>query len=111
MTGLRSYPDMEDEERRRFVSIVLDLALAYQRALALFESGTLDQETFRAYRDQFAKIVSTPGGAGFWKDFRTDFPDHVIASVEARIDVGGLSDFLDHAYSVEKSRSDDLAGL
>jgi hypothetical protein len=52
---------MEDEKRQRFISIALDLALAYQRALALFESGSLDQETFRAYGDQFAMIVTTPG--------------------------------------------------
>jgi hypothetical protein len=94
LEGLRSYPDLELLTRQRFYNLITDLALHFQSAVALFESGTLDETTFRAYRDHFASVLSTPGGAAFWNQARSGYPSHVAESVEERLGSGSLPDIL-----------------
>ena len=92
--GHRSYPELSQPDRMRFAILLSDQALHFQGALALHESGSLDDETFRAYRDYFAASMSTPGGANFWVQSRGNLPAYVVESVEARIAEGGLRDIL-----------------
>jgi hypothetical protein len=92
--GIRSYPEIDRADRSRFSNVLLDLALHFQGALALYESGSLDDGTFRAYRDHFAAVLSTPGGAAYWAHSQNSFPDHVVASVRERLDAGDLPDLL-----------------
>jgi hypothetical protein len=94
--GHRSYPDLSQPDRMRFAVLLTDQALHFQGALALHESGTLDDETFRAYRDHFAASMSTPGGSAFWSANRSSMPSDVVDSIEARINEGGLRDILDN---------------
>lgn len=97
IAGHRSFPDLPQPDRMRFATLLSDQALHFQGALALHDSGALDDETFRAYRDHFAAAMSTPGGARFWATNRDAYPSHVVASVESRIAEGGLADLLDSA--------------
>jgi hypothetical protein len=78
----------------RFAMLLTDQALHFQGALALHEAGTLDDETFRAYRDHFAGSMSTPGGAAFCEAARLTYPAHVVKSIEERIAKGELPDVL-----------------
>ena len=57
---------------------------------SLHESGSLDDETFRAYRDYAAALLSTPGGGAFWSHARITYPSHVVALLQQRIDEGNL---------------------
>jgi hypothetical protein len=93
--GHRSFPDLPQPDRMRFAVLLTDHALHFQGALALHESGALDDETFRAYRDHFAASMMTPGGSRFWSAARSSYPRHVVDSAEQRIAEGGLSDLID----------------
>jgi hypothetical protein len=94
LEGLRSYPAVDQETRHRFYNLISDLALHFQSAVALFESGGLDEDTFRAYRDHFASVLSTPGGIAIWDQISANYPGHVIASVEERLESGSVPDML-----------------
>ena len=95
LDGLRRYPDLEQPGRIKFVSYIADHGLHFQGAFALYESGTLEAETYRAYLDFFAGHVSTPGGAAFWSEYRSIFPPRMSAAVDARLAAGGLPNFLE----------------
>ena len=88
--GISSYPRLEEPDRTRFASLLIDQILHFQGALALHESGSLDDETFRAYRDYAAALLSTPGGAAFWSHARITYPRHMVESLEERIQQGDL---------------------
>ncbi len=92
--GLTSYPNLEQPDRARFGALITDQILHFQGALALHDSGSLDDETFRAYRDYFAGLLATPGGTAYWSDNRSGYPGHMVASVEQRLAEGGLPDLL-----------------
>jgi len=94
LEGLRSYPALDLLTRQRFYNLITDLALHFQSAVALFESRSLDEATFRAYRDHFASLLATPGGAAFWEQVRLTYPRHVVASVEERLESGSVPDAL-----------------
>jgi hypothetical protein len=66
--GVRKYPDMPFEERSLFGNMLTDHALFFQGAFALYESGQLEEETYRAYLDWFACNVATPGGVAWWEE-------------------------------------------
>jgi hypothetical protein len=87
---LTSYPELEPPDQMRFVSLLVDQMLHFQGALALHESGSLDDETFRAYRDFAAALLSTPGGAAFWSRGKKGYPSHMVASLDERIDQGNV---------------------
>ena len=92
--GLRSFPNQEEPDRSRFAALLVDQILHFQGALALHESGSLDDETFRAYRDHCAALLSTPGGAAFWSYAHSGYPSHMVASIQQRLDQGSLPDLL-----------------
>lgn len=60
--GLRSFPDMPEEDRSAFGILLGDLALFMQSAFALHEAGTLEEETYQAYLTFFVSHIATPGG-------------------------------------------------
>ncbi len=90
--GLRSATDLEESDRAQFFALFLDQVLHFQGAQASHASGSLDDETFNAYRDHFAGILASPGGAVFWSQARVSYPSHMVASVEERLARGSLPD-------------------
>ncbi len=92
--GLRSFPNQEEPGRSRFVALLVDQILHFQAALALHESASLDDETFRAYRDHCAALLATPGGEAFWTQAHNAYPSHMVASLQHRIAQGDLPDLL-----------------
>jgi hypothetical protein len=98
--GLRSFPNQDEPDRSRFVALLVDQILHFQAALALHESRSLDDETFRAYRDHCAALLSTPGGAAFWTQAHASYPSHMVASLQHRIAQGDLPALLS-VFSME----------
>jgi len=94
--GLRGYPDVDNAVARAFFNLMLDHVVFFQATLALFESGSLDEETFSAFRDHLAAQLATPGGAAFWEHTKSGLPSHVVRSLDERISKSDLPDFLDH---------------
>ena len=91
--GLRKYPDMPFKQLGRFTTIITDHALFLQGALALYESGQLEKETFEAYLKFFACHIVTPGGAAWWEGIgRPFFVGGMVGVVDRRLAQGGLPD-------------------
>ena len=91
--GLRSLEGLPFEERSLFGTITNDEALFFQGAFALYESGQLEETTYRAYLDWFASIMATPGGAVWWETIgRPIYVPGMVAAVEERLAAGGLHD-------------------
>ena len=67
--------------------------LFFQGAFALYESGQLEESTYRAYLDWFASIIATPGGAIWWETVgRPIWAPGMVTAVDERLAVGGLQD-------------------
>jgi hypothetical protein len=95
LDGLRRYPELEQPGRLKFVAFIADHGLHFQGAFALYESGALEAETYRAYLDFFAGFLATPGGAAFWSEYRSIFPPRMSEAVDDRLAAGGLPNILE----------------
>jgi hypothetical protein len=94
--GLRSFGDLPFADRHVFSTLIVDEALFFQGAFALYESGQLDDSTYQAYLAWFAAIVATPGGRLWWEEIaRPIFTPGMIQAVDARLAAGGLVDILE----------------
>ncbi len=91
--GLSSVSDLPFEDRNLFVVVVNDEALFFQGAFALYESGQLEESTYKAYLDWFASVVATPGGTVWWEEVgRPIFAPAMVHAVAQRLEAGGLLD-------------------
>ena len=91
--GLSTFPDMVYEERSLFAAYVVDQALFFQSVFSLYESGQLEESTYRAYLNWFASILVTPGGNVWWqKSGRPIFEESMVAAIDKRLSTGGLPD-------------------
>ena len=91
--GVREYPDMPFNERSRFGFMFTDHALFFQGVFALYESGQLEEATYRGYLDWFACNVATPGGAAWWEEIgRPFYVPRMVEAVDERLTEGGLPD-------------------
>jgi len=91
--GLREYPDMPFKERSLFGSMLTDHALFFQGAFALYESGQLEEGTYKAYLDWFACNLATPGGGAWWDEIGRPFLfKRPVEAVDARLTEGRLPD-------------------
>ena len=91
--GLTSFPKLPFEERNLFGTVMIDEALFFQGAFAIYESGQLEASTYSAYLDWFASIVATPGGGAWWEATgRPVFASGMVAAVDQRLAAGGLHD-------------------
>ena len=88
--GLRKFPDLPQPSRLQFAAYMNDHALHFQGAFALYESGALDEETYRAYLDYFAAHLATPGGSAYWSETRSLYPSHMAAALDERLSAGSL---------------------
>jgi hypothetical protein len=67
-----------------------DHVLHFQGAFALYESGALEEETYRAYLDYVAAHLAAPGGSAYWSETRALYPAHMVAELEKRLSAGAL---------------------
>jgi hypothetical protein len=95
LDGLYRYPDLQQPDRMKFGTYIVDHGLHFQAAFALYESGSLEEETYRAYLDLFAAALVTPGGAALWSEVRSLFPSRMSTEVDARVESGGLPNLLE----------------
>jgi hypothetical protein len=93
--GLRKYPDLPQPDRLQFATYMNDHAQHFQGASALYESGTLDEEIYRAYLDYFAAHLATPGGSAYWSETRGLYPSQMAAAVDERLSAGSLPTLLE----------------
>ncbi len=91
--GLASFPDQPFTDRHLFSTVIIDEALFFQGAFALYESGQLDESTYRAYLDWFTSLVATPGGSVWWETTgRPIYTPGMVVAVDERLAAGGLHD-------------------
>lgn len=91
--GLSSVSELPFEDRAIFGTVVNDEALFFQGAFALYESGQLEESTYKAYLDWFSSIVATPGGTVWWEEIgRPIFAPGMVAAVHQRLGAGDLHD-------------------
>lgn len=89
--GLRSFPDLPFADCHRFSTVLIDEALFFQGAYAMYASGQLDAITYESYLDWFASVVATPGGKVWWETTgRPVFTSDMVATVDERLAKGGL---------------------
>jgi hypothetical protein len=86
---------MPPDRRRVFAAFAQDHALTFQGAFALYESGQLEEDTYRAYLDWFAANLSTPGGRTWWETWgRPFYVRRMVEAVDARLSRNDLPDIL-----------------
>lgn len=91
--GLTSFPELPFEERNLFGTLMIDEALFFQGAFALYESGQLEEPTYAAYLDWFSSVADTPGGRVWWETTgRPIFVPGMVSAVDRRLATGGLHD-------------------
>ena len=93
-SGVLLYPDMADAERVRFSALMNDHALFFQGAYAIYEAGTLEEETYLAYLQYFAMWVCTPGGRNWWAEISPLYTQRMVTAVNEHISHGGVPDLL-----------------
>ncbi len=86
--GLQAYPEIDAEAHAQFRSVMHDLALFMQGAFAMWESGALEDETYRAYLDFFVSHLGTVGGAAWWDTARPIYMSRMVASFDDRLRQG-----------------------
>lgn len=93
--GLRSFPDLAFDERTSFNGIMNEHTLFFQGAFALHESGQLEEQTYKAYREWVAMQLATPGGRAWWEMARPFYAPGSVEALDARVEQGGLADVLE----------------
>jgi hypothetical protein len=93
--GLRKYPDLPQPGRLQFATYMNDHVQHFQGAFALYESGALEGEIYRAYLDYFAAHLATPGGSAYWSETRGLYNSHLVAAIDERLSAGGLPTLLE----------------
>jgi hypothetical protein len=88
--GLRKYPDLPQPSRLQFASYMNDHVLHFQGAFALYESGALDEETYRAYLDYVVAHLAAAGGSAYWSETRALYPSRMVAALDERLSAGDL---------------------
>ena len=96
VVGLSAYPDISFEERSIFSILMGEQATALQGAVALYEAGSLQEETYAANLDWVASLLTTPGGARWWADWGPAQPGSVVRAIDERLARGGLVDPREH---------------
>ena len=94
LQGLRVYPDIPFDERSTFGNLIVDHAVFFQGAFALYEEGQLDRQTYEDYLTWFACQVATPGGSACWKETSPFLVKGAAAAVNERLGRGDLPDVL-----------------
>jgi len=91
--GLTSFPDLPFEDRNLFGTIMIDEALFFQGAFAIYESGQLEEPTYTAYLRWFTSLVATPGGRAWWETTgRLVWAPGMVAAVDRCLSAGDLHD-------------------
>ena len=90
--GLQCYPDLPVDEDGTFRGHMWDAMHFFQSALALYESGTLDEEAYARYESFIAAMFATPGGHRFWQEAKHFLPGRQVQALDARITGGQLPD-------------------
>jgi hypothetical protein len=93
--GLRQYPQQDFESKNRFATLVHDLLLTFQSMQALYESKSLESETYEGYRTFVTAVIATPGGTAFWHEWKDTYTPKMVASINIRTDEGTLPDLLE----------------
>ena len=93
-SGVLLYPDMKDAERAKFSALMNDHALFFQGAYALYEAGTLEEETYQVYLQYFSMWVCTPGGRNWWAEISPLYMQRMVSVVNEHISQGGVPDLL-----------------
>jgi hypothetical protein len=90
--GINSYPEIPFETRSKFASQIHDLLLFFQSAFALYESGTLEDQTYDGYLSFVAAVVDTPGGRALWREWASVYTSGMVRALDSRISEGSLPD-------------------
>ena len=94
-TGLVRYPAMDFDTRATFCIQMHDLLLFYQSAHALFESGTLEEDTHNRYLTWVAAVMLTPGAGEFWREWMPSYNESMTSAVRERMLAGDLPEVTD----------------
>lgn len=73
-----------------------------ESAFALYEAGTLDDETFGTYLGFFCATVATPGGKAWWKEIGPMHVTPLVAEVDALLVKVGFHNLLDSPVFTEQ---------
>ena len=92
--GLRRDPNLSEEERGLFAAQINDHVVFFQGAYALYEAGTLEDDTYQAYLTYLAAQLATPGGAEWWGEVSPLYTPRMVSAVNERLRQGGLPDLL-----------------
>ncbi len=91
--GLRNYPDMDHDKLIQYSAYLNRQSLFFQGVYARYETGQLEDETYKAYLGWYACLIATPGGARWFDDIvRPIYVPSMVAEVDARVREGGLVD-------------------
>jgi hypothetical protein len=90
--GLQCYPELPVAEIGPFTEHLWDALHFFQCALALYESGTLDEEDYSQYESFIAAMFATPGGHRFWLEAKQLSHRSRAQALDARIARGQLPD-------------------
>jgi hypothetical protein len=93
--GLAEYPNMEFNARSKFGITMHDLLLFFQSTFAVYESGSLEEETHQTYISFVAGVISTPGGAEFWREWKVAYTPKMVQALDERVKEGNLVNLLD----------------
>ena len=103
--GLLKYPNMDYELQQQFAALFHDLLLFFQSVQALFDSGSLERETFNGYTNFVAMAIRTPGGSAMWEDWKGTYTPKMVATLNEAMGNDSLPDLLDQVqYS--RNRND-----
>ena len=93
--GLRNFPDISHADKVHFHFQMNDESLFMQAAFASYETGQLEEETYRAYLANYASFVNTPGGKKWFEEVvRPIYTSGFVQAVDRRLLEGGLVDVL-----------------
>jgi len=69
----RHHPEELDEDELSAFKMLLDRQFySFQNLVYQYESGSVDEEIFQSTLSMFQRLVSTPGGAAWWRDSASD---------------------------------------
>jgi len=107
--GIRRYPNVLQAQMWTFSTMLNDQCHHLESAFALYEAGTLDDETYGTYLGFFCSTVATPGGKAWWEEIGPMHVAPLVAEVDALLLKGGLPNLLDSPVFAEQPSVDSAA--
>ena len=88
LRGLDSYSSLDQVERVRFQSLMLNIVWSFEITLSLHEEGVYSDSRLAAHLEHVLSTLAAPGGGEWWEETAGTIDEKVRSYIDAHMNSG-----------------------